>query len=297
MAKQDRLLIACLVFFIKSEQAKKMKTFLTTILILAAVPCFSQQMKCCDDAGCRKTANELATAISGLVIYLGDYSDDQAVNKKALDDLQHSHPDVHGKLMDAEQQLINFFRDTTFRHDQCFNDALPKNKTGVNISHWIQYLKNQLTDAKFPSTEFCKGAGWRIELNQGSSDFLSTSMQYLATARPFFYYTFTGKNECGGHLRIMAAPSYFLRNKDSYLAATGRISIRIKDLKATVFSLGNMNLFAEYNSNFKHLNYAAAGLEIELGPFGLDIAGNYNTDSKKPGYSIGIFFLNKKFKK
>jgi len=162
---------------------------------------------------------------------------------------------------------------------------------------WINFIRFHILKVKpvFPSTEFCGGLKKRFEINQGATAFLSKpQMAYLGSARFYLVYTLFKKDSCGGRFRISAGPGFFLRSTKGYITLSSRVAYRITDLKADVFSLGNLNFFGGYNSDFSGFNYAEAGLEVELGPFGANVSVNENTNNGKWGFLVGVFFGNKK---
>jgi hypothetical protein len=275
------------------------KLILFTVLFLFPAILIAQTIKkCCDISTCREKAGEYAVRIVGIVNYLGNCSDDQEANESTLSNFKTSHPDLYSTLILSVKELQQyFFADQPKYNDpDCFSNALPTiNKS--NVMRWVNHVRFHILKVKpvFPSTEFCGGWKKRIEIAQGAAAFLNKSrMAYLGSLRGFLMYTIPGKDKCGGCLRLGAGPGFFLRSSNSYITLSSRLAVRLTDLKAEVFSLGNLNLFGGYNTNFDGFNYAEAGLEAELGPFGFNLSGNYNIDNKKPGFLIGIIFGNKK---
>lgn len=269
--------------------------WLGIIQLLLLQAAWSQTDKnCCDKEECRKQTADYATRITGLVNYLGNCSEDSAANNAVLRKLSNSHPTIYADFIwttsEVADQYIVHPRYADSR--TCFFNALPANQA-ANVLAWINYINPQTP--VFPSTEFCAGLSRRFEIAQGASAFLSKPyMEYLGSIRGFLVYTFKSKQECGGTFRLMAGPAYYLRSSDSYITLHSRISIRIKDLKASVFNLGNINFFGGYITNFDHFNYAEAGLEVELGAFGINLAANYDTNIKRAGFLIGLIIANKK---
>lgn len=192
-------------------------------------------------------ATDYATQLTGLVNFLGNCSDDQQANEAVLANIKTSRPDIYKSLIEIVKVLDTYFFNDQPKYDDpdCFTDVLPTiNKS--NVLRWINHARFHILQVKpvFPSTEFCAGFGRRIEIAQGTAAFLSkTKMQYLGSLRGYLVYTFKGKDECGGTVRLMAGPGFFLRSNDSYITLSSRISVRLKDLRPGVFSLGNINLF------------------------------------------------------
>lgn len=254
--------------------------------------------KCCDVNSCREKAEEFAVRMAGIATFLGNCSDDQDANEVTLSNFRSSHPDLYQQLIITVKELQQYFfaEQPEYSDPDCFSNALPTiNKS--NVLRWVNHVRFHILKVKpvFPSTEFCGGWKKRFELGQGAAAFLNkTKMAYLGSLRGYLIYTIPGKEKCGGRLRIAAGPAFFLRSSNSYITLSSRLAVRLTDLRADVFSLGNLNLFGGYNTNFDGFNYAEAGLEAELGPFGFNLSGNYNIDNNKPGFLIGIIFGNKK---
>jgi hypothetical protein len=186
--------------------------------------------------------------------------------------------------------------DAKFDGTECLENALPPNNAR-NVMCWINYIRLNILKVKpiFPSTEFCGGWKKRIEIGQGASAFMNKAQSaYLGAIRVYAIYTFQKKNVCGGKFRLMAGPALFIRGAHGYITFSSRAAFRLKDLKQSVFSLGNINLFGGYNTSFDGFNYAEGGLEVELGPIGVNVAANINTDNSKFGFLVGVFFANKK---
>lgn len=280
------------------------KIFLLIALLVTNGLLYAQpeKKKCCESPVCKEKAVEYAKVISGLVAYLGNCSisteEDLRADSIILAKLQEEKPEVYNDLIRMVKLLDDYlYTDIPrFRGTDCFENELPQSMRR-NVLCWINYIRFNVLKkvVVFPSTEFCGGWKKRFEINQGASAFLSkTDMSYLGSARFYFIYTFFKKNKCGGKFRMSAGPAYFLRSRNSYLTLSSRLAYNIKDLKANVFSLGNLNLFGGYNTNFNRFNYAELGLEVELGPFGVNLASNMNTENGKMGFMVGVFFGNKK---
>ena len=279
---------------------KKLKNiYLPFVLLLTTVISYSQAEKkdCCENSVCGDKVKEYAVEITGLVSFLGNCSDTEA-NATTLERFRTQKPDTYNDLVRMVAILDEYLLsdNAKFEGTECLANALPTGNRS-NVMCWINHIRFQVLKVKpvFPSTEFCGGWKKRIEINQGATAFLDKSnMAYLASARVYIIYTFYKKNECGGKFRIMAGPAFFLRNANGYATLSSRLAYRLTDLKANVFSLGNLNLFGGYNTNFDGFNYAEAGIEAELGPFGVNLAANANTDNGKWGFLLGVFFANKK---
>jgi hypothetical protein len=221
-------------------------------------------------------------------------------------------------LWNTSKAIVGFLNDPKFCSSTiCFGNSLPPDLAEKdNILCWIDFINDSITRVEFPSTEFCAGWKKRLEIAQGVSSFLSKKdMAYFASIRGYLIYTpFSGKeyttcegirrrDSCGGIVRFMAGPAYYLRNRTSYLALSSRIAFRIPggdimlNSKKGLFPAGNINLYGEYNTNFHHFNYAGLGVEVELGPFGINFTGNYNLENGRPGFLMGLIFANKKSSK
>ncbi|MEP6676070.1 MAG: hypothetical protein ABJA78_12990 [Ferruginibacter sp.] len=272
---------------------KKIKLLLMCTCLLILQTGFSQEKKCCDDPACKQRAIELAARISGPAKFIKS-SKTAAGNQHTLDSLQIANPAFYDNFIKTMADLVVFMND--HKQDLCFADQLPEDVSD-NVFDWLIFFNDKEHPVKFPSSEFCNGWKKRFEINQGAANIFKKSMTYFASLRGYFIYTFAKKNSCGGIARLMAGPAGFIRGNLSYLTLSTRAAFRIKDIAPKNFSLGNINLFGEYNSNFKNFNYAAAGLEVELGSFGLNFSGNFDTDTHAAGFLVGLVFSNKKLKK
>ena len=284
---------------LKIKTMQLLKPVLIPILFLIPAILIAQTgKKCCDIISCKEKAGEFAVRVAGIVTFLGNCSDDQEANESTLSNFRSSHPDLYEDLILTVKELQEYFfaDQPKYSDPDCFSNALPTiNKS--NVMRWVNHVRFHILKVKpvFPSTEFCGGWKKRFELSQGAAAFLNkTRMAYLGSFRAYLMYTIPGKEKCGGRLRLGAGPGFFLRSSNSYITLSSRLAVRLTDLKAEVFSLGNLNLFGGYNTNFDGFNYAEAGVEAEFGRFGFNVSGNYNIDNKKPGFLIGIIFGNKK---
>jgi hypothetical protein len=284
---------------LKIKTMQLLKPVLIPVLFLMPAMLIAQTgKKCCDIISCKEKAGEFAVRVAGIVTYLGNCSDNQEANDSTLSNFRSSHPQLYEDLILTVKELQEYFfaDQPKYTDPDCFSNGLPTiNKS--NVMRWVNHVRFHILKVKpvFPSTEFCGGWKKRFELSQGAAAFLSkTRMAYLGSFRGYLMYTIPGKEKCGGRLRLGAGPGFFLRSSNSYITLSSRLAVRLTDLKAEVFSLGNLNLFGGYNTNFDGFNYAEAGLEAELGPFGFNLSANYNIDNKKPGFLIGIIFGNKK---
>lgn len=277
----------------------KLLLLISAFLISFASPA---QKKCCDDANCSEKASEYAKRITGLVYYLGKCFEGDPVetkhkNDSVLNKLKIEYRNVYDDFIRTTKIIAKEYIDKPQLEGSqvCFLNVLPKG-TGSNVMAWINFIRD--SKPVFPSTEFCGGWKKRFEIGQGASDFLNkTNMSYLGSIKGFLVYTFNKKDACEGNFRLMAGPGYHLRSTNSYLTLSSRFSVRIIDLKASVFSLGNLNFFGGYNTNFNKFSYVESGLEIELGWLGFNLSGNYNTVSNNGGFLAGVVFANKKIGK
>lgn len=277
---------------------KRLQLILSIVFLLPGYAVWAQPQKtCCADTECQQKAIAYAVKISGLVNFLGSFNEtDVAENETKLNNLQLNYKQVYYDLVKTVHEIADYFFDKPrFANSLvCFTDALPViNKS--NVVAWINYFRSEVKNPRFPSTEFCGGWQKRFEIAQGATAFLSRNkMAYLGTVRGYLVYTFQQKDKCGGNFRLMAGPSLFLRNRNAYITLSTRLGMRLADLKASVFSFGNLNVFGGYNTNFDYFSYAEGGLEAELGPFGVNLSSNYNTHTSKFGFMVGIVFGNKK---
>ncbi len=287
---------------------KRKKTNMKRILFFLLLLCFFSfynaeaqvKKKCCEDTRCKEKAREYGPKITGLVAFLGNYintgnlAEDRAANDQKLDELKRSREHVYNDFVRTVNEIVTYFFDTTrFRIDLCLADEMPTINRS-NVLAWINHFRD-ITPI-IPSTEFCAGWKRRIELGQGASAFLSKgNVEYLGGLRGYLMYTFKGKEKCGGTFRLMAGPGFFLRSTKAYATLNSRLSLRLKDIKADLFSLGNLNLFGGYNTSFTDkFNYAEGGIEVELGTFGVNLSANYDTNNGKWGFIVGVIFANKK---
>lgn len=282
--------------------------FLSIILLITTCLLHGQQNKekCCENESCRVKAQTLAVRITGIVGFLGKCADgDKAANLLTLERLKTNNKSVYDDFWGTTKAIIFLINDDRFRNDACFENSLPADLAEKsNIMCWIGFVNDSITKPSFPSAEFCKGWKKRFEIAQGASSFLNKKdMAYLGTIRGYLIYTFRKNNldECGGGVRLMAGPAFYLRDRVSYVALSSRVAFRMKDIKADpkhdLFPLGNLNLFGEYTTSFGQFNYAGLGIEIELGPFGVNLTVNHNLENGKQGFLVGVVFSNRKFSK
>lgn len=273
-------------------------SLITLLFLLPGIIHGQTPNKCCDINSCKQKTEEIAVRITGIVTFLGNCSDDAEANETTLSNFRTSHPDLYQQLIVTVKELQTYFfaEQPKYSDPDCFSNALPTSNK-ANVMRWVNHVRFHILKVKpvFPSTEFCGGWKKRFELSQGAAAFLNKArMAYLGSLRGYLMYTIPGKDKCGGRLRLGAGPGFFLRSSNSFITLSSRLAVRLTDLRAEVFSLGNLNLFGGYNTSFNGFNYAEAGFEAELGPFGFNLSGNYNIDNKKPGFLIGIIFGNKK---
>jgi hypothetical protein len=276
------------------------KFFLMIACLASACLSYGQtrtKTPCCGNGNCEEKVVEYAKVISGLANFLGNCNNNDAADSLALEELRHKDGNTYNELIRMVRILDDYiFNDKArFEGFDCFANALPPGN-GRNVMCWINFIRFHILKVKpiFPSTEFCGGWKKRFEIGQGATAFLKLQSAYLGSVRAYLIYTFFKKDQCGGKFRIMAGPAFFLRSTRGHITLSSRLAYKLTDLKANVFSLGNLNLFAGYNSNFNRFNYAEGGLEIELGPFGVNLGPNVNTNNGKWGFMVGVFFANKK---
>ncbi len=268
------------------------------IASLGLLLCISAQLKaqhtqnCCDVPACREKMEAFAEHITELVFLLGNFDAGSADIR--LKELKQNRPPAYKDFIETSSDIIAVIEDE--RQGQCFKDKLPEDERD-NIYDWLIFMKDKVMKPKFPSAEYCRGFRRRVEIGQGSSDFIRKQMAYLGSLRGYLGYTFGPKDGCGGRFRLMAGPAYFLRDKDSYLALSSRAAVRLGDINPVPFAIGNLCLFGEYNTNFDGFDYAGLGLEIELGVIGLNLAVNHNVETGYQGFLIGLIIANKNFKK
>lgn len=251
----------------------------------------AQKPSCCDKPECRKKAELLSTKVAGMSVYLKAEQDEPVKNKATLDSLKAANPALYKDFVIIMKEAVVYMN--TYKQDMCFIDNMPSDIYG-NAYDWITYFNDSANPVKFPSAEFCTGFKKRIELSQGAANLFKKSMTYSASLRAYLSYTFGKKGNCGNGVRISAGPAGFLKGSNSYLALSTRAAFRLKDIAPKNFAIGNLNLFTEYNSNFDHFNFVAAGVEAELGALGFNLAVNMDTKGKSFGFLTGFFLQLKK---
>jgi len=266
------------------------------LLLLVSFNLFGQK-KCCDSLACKARAEGLAQKITFLVAIVGKCSvdPDPAIKKRENGELlivlKGENNALYTEFIKTVNDVKTFINDV--HQDECFMNALPEGQY-VNIYNWLAYFDDPV---KFSSAEFCSGFKRRVEINQGAANIFTSCATNLGSLRGYVGYTFGKKNNCGGKLRLMAGPAFFLRGNTSYFAFSSKLGVRISDVDPKNFPLGNINLFGEFTSNFNHFQYAALGAEVELGPIGLNFAINQDIYSNRQGFLIGFIFANRKIKK
>ena len=270
--------------------------FLSSIFIVAGQPPVTEK-KCCDIPECKAKSESFAVKLIGMAAFLPPCSDDKDINKRTLDSLQKANQRLYSGFIETMNDLVDF-RNSIGNKDRCFSSILP-DAYRDNILNWIIYFNDIKNPVKFPSTEFCRGWKKRFEISQGAANIFTNAATYLGSLHGFIAYTFkpskqNEKESCGGKFRLMAGPSLYMRGNTSYITANARTVFWLKDIGKQTFHVGNINAFGEYFTNFSRFNYAGAGIEIELGPFALNLEGNINTRDGKLGFLTGVVFSNKK---
>ena len=255
--------------------------------------------KCCLDPVCKQKAKEYAERVTSLVILLGKCTPEstpnsRTINQSVIDEFSRVYPERYNEFKNLVKAISVQFIDAQGNDERqiCFHDQLPI-ETGDNTMAWINFIRD--VKPVFPSTEFCRGFKKRIEISQGAAFVNKTTTAYLASARFFVVYTLPAKEKCGGKVRLMLGPGYFIHSRTSYITLSSRIGYRIGDIKPNIFSLGNFNLFGGYSTAFGDFNYAEAGLEVELGWLGFNLS--YQKSYDDWGLLAGIILFNSKPKK
>ncbi len=267
------------------------KILLATIAILLFSTAFAQQPNCCDTPACKRMSEMLAVRVAGVATFVKSEQDAPAKNKATLDSLKNANPELYNTLITVMQEAAAYMN--SHRQGDCFMNSLPSDIYD-NAYNWIIYFNDIEHPVRFPSTEFCGGWKKRFEINQGAANVFKKSMTYSGSLRGYLMYTFGKKDSCGNKIRMLLGPAVFLRGNTSYITMSTRAAFRIKDIAPKNFAVGNLNLFAEYNTNFSHFTNIAAGFEVELGPFGLNFAVNLDTKTQAAGFLAGLVFANKK---
>jgi hypothetical protein len=267
---------------------------------------------CCNNEACHQLAIKWAEAMRKVVGKVGICSQDPdsatAINNRILFGLSKKDYDDFWTTATATAQFIN---DSVKNLSiLCFKSALQDDDERSNVLHWLKFVENSINKPTFASGEFCFGWKKRLEAAYGSSAFLNkANMASLGTLRAYIVYTFknaVARNDslakCGGRVRLMAGPAYFLRNTISYMTLSSKLAFRLGhdiylDPEHSQMDVGNYNIYAEYNSNFARFNYAGIGFEVELGPIALNCVINDNIENGKPGFLIGVALFNTGFKK
>ncbi|CAL1518919.1 hypothetical protein [Chitinophaga sp. MM2321] len=271
------------------------KMLLLSLLLTCALLCRAQ-VKCCDDAACKVQAAAYAVNLSYLTNILGSCDQQDSTNKRLLQQMKNTDPASYNKFVTLCKEVVTFTRDP--KNTLCFQDAL-SDETANNVNSWLIYMDQTIQrDANFPSVAFCRGWEKRVELAQGAANILSNKVAYLGSVRGYITYTFAPPQACGGRFRLLAGPAFFLRGNTVYTTLSTRVAMRAKDLalKKMFVGLGNLNIYAEYNTSFVHFNQVALGAEIQLGAFGVNAAVNNDLQSARPGFSIGVVLFHSAFK-
>lgn len=268
------------------------KTFLllatlhVTFFLLA-----QREKKCCEDAGCKTLAKEYAIKVTGLAAYLPAASSDNAQNKRAVDNLKQVNETIYREFMKTAKEAHDLFLSikAKFRNDGCFSESLPTDFKS-NVLKWVAYVGNLGTNPRFPSAEFCYGLKVRLEIGQGTTDIGKNTTGYLGSFRSYLALIPGKKDKCGNKVRFLVGPAVFARGSNFYGVMSSRIAFRVKDISPSVFPLGNLNVFGEYNTSFGNLSYGAIGAEVELGFIGFSISGNNNMKTGRKGFAVNIFY-------
>ncbi|HVI48462.1 MAG TPA: hypothetical protein VM802_26570 [Chitinophaga sp.] len=274
-----------------------MKPYLILPLFLLLHFSLHAQVKCCDDVACRQRAISLAASMNYYSKKVGPCQRQDSANQRILDKLKADDPNLYTAFTVTARQAATFIEDSLT--STCFSDALDDAEAN-NVFKWLLYInRERINNPQFPSSEFCGGFGRRFELSQGAANIFSNEVAYLGIVRGYITYTFAPGNTCGGHFRILMGPAFILRNNTIYSTLSTRVAYRIKDItpRKLPVGVGNLSVFAEYNTSFVHYNQVAIGAELQLGPFGINVAVNNELKSAKPGFAVGVVLFHQSFKK
>ncbi|NSL87690.1 hypothetical protein ECE50_012655 [Chitinophaga sp. Mgbs1] len=255
--------------------------------------------RCCDVPECKTRIEALAAQMLKVVKLLGPCNDDPTINQDALAQLQVKFPAEYNEFEPVVREILDIKSGRQYRNDLCFSNALPEEHR-INVLSWLSYMQKQLNGpAVFPSSEFCGGWRMRFELGQGAGSIFRKDMGYIGSVRGYLAYTFARERGCDGRLRLLAGPSVFWQNNVAYMQLSTRAAYRVKNLtpKKLPAYFGNINVFGEYTTTFGAFHYAAAGGEVELGPFGVNLSVLHDFRSNHQGFLLGFVLFNKSLKK
>src|SRR6185436_20247209 len=215
---------------------KNKKIFLAFI---GLVLFFNANAQCCEDPACKAKAKEYADKITSLAILLGKCTPPSNPNSRHINDsivevFRTTYPERYNEFKTLVKKISEEFIDDPSNQgkQRCFQDMLPI--AGDNAMAWINHIRN--VKPIFPSTEFCGGFKKRVEISQGAAFINKNTTAYLGTARFFIVYTLPVKEKCGGKVRLMVGPAYFIQSRNSYLTLSSRVGVRIGDIKPGIFS-------------------------------------------------------------
>ena len=206
-----------------------------------------------------------------------------------LRNLKNTFPANYEKVVKAARQLKDL---SSAEEDRfiCFLNTLREETTFYNFREWVTYFRGTLPSDDFLSPEFTKGWTLLTTLGQGAADLLRDSESYTASLRFQMGYTFA-RNESGGHLRGLLGVSAYYQGNGAQLFFNPRLEIRLKDIEASLASIGTIKLITDVNVK-KNCFIGGIGPGVELGPLHVDVLGAYQTGEKHWSFQMSFGYIH-----
>jgi len=259
--------------------------------------------ECCDKPECKTKAHELATAIGNAVNFLAPYPANQPVDedskKQFIEALKKDKPAEYNAILIAAKN-INAWSSAGTQDEQISKSSCLSReyqKLGPDPSDWVQYFLNSFNSSSFRSPEFAKGFNVHFYSGTGVRRPFAHTEGFISVSRLLFSYTFVkGKNDAGGHVRVMIGPALYYSRQKAYLMINPRAEFRINDIGNDLVSIGCYKLIVQGNFQ-KHIQMVGIGIGAELSKFNVEFTPDYDFKSHSMLLQISLgytfLFLNK----
>lgn len=246
---------------------------------LLCMPLSAQFTLCCDSTICLNEAAGFAQRFiaitSSPVFTLAPISEKEA--KDSLNEIKKRDPEVYKSFEEEVRSYARWFGDNTRSQSLCFNSQL----IGAhdNTMNWVMQTTSILNKSKDYSSEFCRGFRFQLEGGSGVKDVGRKSESFFGTVSGLLSYTFAPYDPvaaadtiyhtpmCDGKFRIGLGLSGSYVDRSYITQGLLRLEYRLFDLKALVFTVGNVKAILQgaYGINRDyHAISAGVGLDLEI---------------------------------